>query len=269
MLLKIGSRGENVKTLQTFLQIDADGIFGSGTKSEVVQWQEANGLPADGMVGPNTTNKMGIVLKEEELGDFDEKYKDKTIQGAIFPDDPIHENQRITFSKELKEEYLPALEIAMGDQAKGFKLLVTIMAYKEGFREGTRSYRTNNPGNIGNTDSGRNKSNSTLADGILLQKDYILKIVNGNHRAYPMGKKVVIKPYYSPEIARNAKAYGMSPYLPGYEFIFSGQLDQFVKIYATGARASNSYLSIIISHFIKNGIQINQESKIQDLIKIS
>jgi hypothetical protein len=167
------------------------------------------------------------------------------------------------------EDYLPSLEVAMGDQPMGFQLLCTIMAHIEGFREGTRSYKTNNPGNIGNTDSGGSQRVSTLAEGILLQKDYILRIVNGSHSAYPMGKKKVIKPYFSPEIARNAKTYGMSPYLPGFEFVFTGQLDQFVKIYSTGARGSNTYLSLIISHFKQNGLDIGPESKIQDIIQMN
>ena len=33
MILKIGSRGKEVKELQEFLEIGADGIFGSGTDS--------------------------------------------------------------------------------------------------------------------------------------------------------------------------------------------------------------------------------------------
>ena len=60
----------------------------------------------------------------------------------------------------------------------------------------------------------------------------------------------------------------MSPYLPGYNFVFTGQLDQFVKIYATGARAGNGYVNMIISYFKKNGIYITPKSKIQDIIKI-
>ena len=83
-----------------------------------------------------------------------------------------------------------------------------------------------------------------------------------------MGKKKVIKPYYSPEIAKHSKLYGMSPYVPGYEFTFDGSLEQFVKIYATGARAGNSYLSMILSYFKKNGIYITSKSRIQDIIKM-
>ena len=200
---------------------------------------------------------------------FDEKYKDVTIQGSVFPDKPIKTDLKVTLKPEMVNEYLPAMEKAMAGQPKGFKYLCTIMAHKEGFYKGTRSYKTNNPGNIGNTDSGRNRSNSTLEDGILLQRDYIKSIIDGKHSAYPMGKKKVIKPYYSPEIAKNSKLYGMSPYVPGYEFVFTGQLDQFVKIYSTGARAGNGYLSMIISYFKSKGMTINAQSKIQDVIKMN
>lgn len=268
MLLKKGSSGENVKLLQEFLKISADGDFGPGTEKSVKEWQKENNLTADGIVGPATLKKMGITLKEE-TNDFDTTWKDKTIEGSHFPDKPIKSTMKIKLSKEMKEEYLPALEEVMGDQPKGFKLLCTIMAHKEGFFKGSRSYRTNNPGNIGNTDSGANKKNLSLKDGILLQRDYILKIADGESRTYPMGKEKVIKPYYSPEIAKNAKSYGMSPYLPGYIFTFTGQLDQFVKIYSTGARGGNGYLSMIVSYFNNNGIEITSESKIQDIIKIN
>ena len=84
-----------------------------------------------------------------------------------------------------------------------------------------------------------------------------------------MGKEKYIKPYYSPEIAKNSKLYGMSPYLPGYRFIFDGSIEQYVKIYATGARAGNSYLSTIISFFRANGLEINEKSKIQEIIKMT
>ena len=83
-----------------------------------------------------------------------------------------------------------------------------------------------------------------------------------------MNRKKVIKPYFSKEIAKHTKLYGMSPYVPGYTFRFTGQLDQFVKIYSTGARAGNGYVNMIISYFKKNGIYITPQSKIQDIIKM-
>jgi peptidoglycan hydrolase-like protein with peptidoglycan-binding domain len=47
MLLKVGSRGKEVKELQEFLEIGADGIFGKGTESSVKKWQSENGLVAE------------------------------------------------------------------------------------------------------------------------------------------------------------------------------------------------------------------------------
>ena len=58
MLLKNGSKGEEVKQLQTLLGLSADGIFGNGTEAKVKEWQAANGLTADGIVGPGTWGKM-------------------------------------------------------------------------------------------------------------------------------------------------------------------------------------------------------------------
>lgn len=58
MLLKNGSKGEEVKKLQSFLGLTPDGSFGPGTDAAVKKWQAANGLTADGIVGPGTWSKM-------------------------------------------------------------------------------------------------------------------------------------------------------------------------------------------------------------------
>lgn len=58
MLLKVGSSGEDVKKLQQFLGLTADGSFGSGTEKAVKNWQSANGLTPDGLVGEGTWAKM-------------------------------------------------------------------------------------------------------------------------------------------------------------------------------------------------------------------
>ena len=60
MILKVGSRGVEVKDLQEFLEIGADGIFGPGTEKAVKQFQAKHGLIADGIVGPQTLDIMGI-----------------------------------------------------------------------------------------------------------------------------------------------------------------------------------------------------------------
>ncbi len=277
MLIQKGAKGPHVTKIQKALAAAGfwthdkfTEIYGPVTEDAVERFQTAKGITIDGEVGPKTLAELDITLDESVPDDIDEetRYKNYTFNGSAFPDKPIKTDLKINLSAEMKKEYIPALDIAMKDETKGFRLLCTIMAHKEGFFKGSRSYRTNNPGNIGNTDSGANNSNNSLVDGIILQKKYILNIVSNRNSAYPMGKRRIIKPYYSPEIAKNAKSYGMSPYVPGYDFVFTGQLDQFVKIYSTGARAGNGYLSMIISFFNQNGISIGPDSKIQDIIKI-
>lgn len=274
-IIKRGDKGSHIIEIQKGLKavglwplgVPYSKNFGPTTDKVIRKFQKINGLVVDGKVGKSTLNRLGIHIVQPKSG-FDEKYRGVVIQGSVFPDKPITWNSRIRLNSEMTNEYLPAMEKAMVGMTKGFKLLVTIMAYKEGFRKGTRSYRYNNPGNIGNTDSGANHIVDSLLSGVLLQKGYIESIVDGEHRAYPMNRKKIIKPYFSKEIAKHTKLYGMSPYVPGYSFTFTGQLDQFVKIYSTGARAGNGYVNMIISYFKKNGIYITPQSRIQDIIKM-
>ena len=58
MLLKVGSKGDDVKKLQEKLGTIVDGDFGPGTEKLVKQWQTTNGLTADGIVGDGTWTKM-------------------------------------------------------------------------------------------------------------------------------------------------------------------------------------------------------------------
>ena len=70
MLLKNGSKGEDVKKLQTKLGLTADGSFGPGTENKVKEWQSANGLTSDGIVGDGTWSKMfgaTQVIKEDVI----------------------------------------------------------------------------------------------------------------------------------------------------------------------------------------------------------
>lgn len=74
MLLKVGTNSDDVKRLQTFLGLGADGIFGSGTEAAVKKWQASNGLDADGIVGDGTWGKMfshpnSMLLKVGSKGD--------------------------------------------------------------------------------------------------------------------------------------------------------------------------------------------------------
>lgn len=65
-LSRVGSRGEEVAQIQTKLTEQGynpgkiDGIFGEQTRKAVVAFQKANGLDADGIVGPKTLSALGI-----------------------------------------------------------------------------------------------------------------------------------------------------------------------------------------------------------------
>ena len=72
MFLKVGSRGPEVKQLQEFLNIGADGIFGKGTEAAVKSWQSDNRLEPDGIVGSKTWSAMG--LDELSTTDTSEKF---------------------------------------------------------------------------------------------------------------------------------------------------------------------------------------------------
>jgi len=58
MLLKNGSKGDDVKKLQEKLKLTADGAFGLKTEEAVKAWQKANGLKDDGVVGDTTWSKL-------------------------------------------------------------------------------------------------------------------------------------------------------------------------------------------------------------------
>lgn len=64
--LKLGSKNEDVKHIQLYLGLTADGNFGPKTEAAVKQWQAAHGLVADGIVGVKTWVKM---FGEEEKGE--------------------------------------------------------------------------------------------------------------------------------------------------------------------------------------------------------
>jgi peptidoglycan hydrolase-like protein with peptidoglycan-binding domain len=60
ILLKVGTSGDTVKKLQQALGVPADGQFGSGTEKAVRDFQQKNGLSADGIAGPATLAKISI-----------------------------------------------------------------------------------------------------------------------------------------------------------------------------------------------------------------
>jgi len=58
MLLKIGSKGDDVKKFQAKLGLVSDGIFGKGTEEAIKSFQTKNGLTPDGIVGEGTWDRI-------------------------------------------------------------------------------------------------------------------------------------------------------------------------------------------------------------------
>lgn len=57
-VLRFGSRGPNVKLLQSALGVALDGVFGKVTEGVVMAWQKRNELLPDGIVGKKTYAKL-------------------------------------------------------------------------------------------------------------------------------------------------------------------------------------------------------------------
>jgi N-acetylmuramoyl-L-alanine amidase len=69
MIVKYGSKGTEVKTVQTKLKSwgyykgNVDGVFGWKTRTAVIAFQKKNGLKGDGIVGVATSKALGIPVK--------------------------------------------------------------------------------------------------------------------------------------------------------------------------------------------------------------
>jgi len=57
-VIKKGSKGKDVERIQRAVKVTADGIFGVKTEAAVKAYQKRQGLTVDGLVGPQTWNRM-------------------------------------------------------------------------------------------------------------------------------------------------------------------------------------------------------------------
>jgi hypothetical protein len=163
-------------------------------------------------------------------------------------------------SKVIEEVYIPARDKAVPSGSKGAKILITAQAQFEGYKPRTKSFRTNNPGNIGNTDLGGTRGFNSLEDGILAQYNHIVKIIRGEERNYVLNTRK--KAPSVTDVATNIV-------YPGIDFVYEGKLKQYLQIYATGARKDNNYLNFIIGYFKKNGYTITGDTTLQEIYNLS
>ena len=90
MILKNGSKGDEVKKLQEKLGVEAIGTFGPKTEAAVKAWQKANGLKDDGIVGDATWAKLfgkseptAAVIKEDVVIPSGGPLKIEKLKGHI------------------------------------------------------------------------------------------------------------------------------------------------------------------------------------------
>ena len=111
-VLKVGSRGEEVRALQRVLNVGADGVFGPGTKAALIKWQKANGLVADGIAGAATKAELNrksatttVYGKTTSSGGGNKRKDidvdgDKLVVSGIMADDLIvGKGQKVVFSE--------------------------------------------------------------------------------------------------------------------------------------------------------------------------
>jgi putative chitinase len=85
MLLKRGSKGDDVKKIQTKLGLEETGIFGPKTEEDVKEFQTKNGLTSNGIVDDRTWSKMfpGEVIKEDVVIPIGGPLKLEKLKGHI------------------------------------------------------------------------------------------------------------------------------------------------------------------------------------------
>tara|TARA_R110000803_G_scaffold20985_3_gene53321 strand:+ start:653 stop:2026 length:1374 start_codon:yes stop_codon:yes gene_type:complete len=191
--------------------------------------------------------------------------------GAI---SPIKVGSKVSMNASVRERIWPIINSSAykSKYTKGHRMIALVYVIKEGYHPDTRSYRTNNPGNIGNTDSGANVNIATLEDGMKKLMDYFGNRASGagGTGRWAFGPQK-ISPNFSNEIHKAAANYNRpNGCLPGYRGNYQGELGYFTKVYATGARVGNGGISKVATIFGINGFpNVNGNTKLSDLLSFN
>lgn len=131
MLLKTGSKGEDVKKLQQKLGLNADGDFGLKTETAVKSFQTKNGLNPDGIVGPQTWEKImgeGVVITPQVIPQVGNLNLDK-LKGHI-PDSVISQIPETAAKFKIDTPLKLAHFLSQcGHESGGFKLVQENLNY--------------------------------------------------------------------------------------------------------------------------------------------
>ena len=184
-------------------------------------------------------------------------------------------NSSIGMNRHVKKDIYSLLESPEFKKkyTKGHRMFALVKAIKEGWYPGSRSYDSNNPGNIGNSGTTRenDKHYPSVKDGLILLLNYIKGAGDGTKSGWAYGPKTIPQAFI-PEIDNNPKTYQRPDgCLPGYTGNYQGQLGFFTKRYATFARVNNNTITRLNTIFKYNsyGPEINGDTTIPTLLKFN
>ena len=207
-LLKLGSSGAAVVTLQTKLQEQSfnpggiDGIFGNDTKKALIAFQKSVGLTPDGIAGKNTWAALNV------------QNIDRPVDTDLFTVDAV---SQIFYDAPRRniEKYLPAVlkaleKLELGDRDMILMALSTIRAESAGFApisEFQSKYNTT-PGKhaFNRYDFRADLGNSAVGDGAKYKgRGFIQLTGKANYRIYSQRLGLGDRLLNNPDLANNAE----------------------------------------------------------------
>jgi len=129
VILRNGSRGEDVKSVQEILKHlgynlgPLDGVFGNRTETAIVQFQEEYNLYSDGIVGPNTWSMLHRALEisiEEQIKPLNQNgVQSELMDWVRVPADKYRDGyDRFFLREDAAESYMKVREQVVGAGGK-------------------------------------------------------------------------------------------------------------------------------------------------------
>ena len=150
-LLKSGSQGGEVATLQKQLGVKADGIFGKDTKAAVEKFQKDHNLKADGLAGDKTREALqGNAPRQPQGPQPDAAQAPAKVEGAAKVDGaaktaPLQPGEKSAFGDKLAKDARRIAESGVAGSGRNCKRGVRMALEKQGMKlDGVSAYMAAN-----------------------------------------------------------------------------------------------------------------------------